>query len=563
MKKVLVLFVILLTMFFFAACAGDEDEDSSENSGNSSENGSSGNENGSSEEKEDGENERPDTDEEPTDGGGIYVSCTPGETMPCYEGPSGTQDVGICKSGVATCVEDGSDWSECVGQVLPDVEICGNGIDENCDGEDMTPENAVDYDGDGFNYCTGDCCETGWESGCFGTDSPERINPDAYEMENDSLDNNCNGQVDEPEAKCDDGLVLAVGDYEGNAVKLAQALGVCTGLISAELSLAGEPVTEQIDTNPEPCKTENGTTSCNYNPQPRPSREKPYYESDYQTFAVENNFGGIMPTDGSAKIAILSTGPWNDPTMNAQVATLAAGDMQTASKLPEDWLNMMPECAAPKAPSCGGTVPQNGLTNQCAGKEIPVGQDPIMLTLKIKAPVNAEAFEFNLFFMSIEYPQTVCKDFNDFFIALLDSTYNEKNPGAEYMNPYDKNLAKDEFGNPVGVDLAPAGLFKACRPDCNNGVNKWHSCVDETELIGTGFEAGNGLAMVACTSGHGGTGWLRVAGNIVPNEEFTLRFALWEQGEVSYGPDHSYDSTIVLDGFKWLPRPGKPGVTPK
>ena len=574
MKKISVLFMILFTAFFFAACAADEeDDDVTGDNGNNGENEGSGSEGGNDSE-ENGDREQTDSDEEPVNQGGIYVTCTPGETRSCYDGPSGTEGVGVCKAGVATCVEDGTDWSECIGQVTPQAEICSNGIDENCDGEDMTPENATDYDGDGYNYCNGDCCETGWETNCRGTDSPERINAGAYEMKDNYVDDNCNGQVDEVE-HCDAGLSLAIGDYAGNAEKLAKAMGVCAGLVSAELSLAGEPITEQIDTNPEPCTTENGTTSCNYNPQPRQSRDMPYYESDYQTFAVTNMFGTAMvPEDGSNMLAVLSTGQWDSPTQNASVATLAAGDMQTASKLPSDWLNMMPGCQVPKAPSCGGQAPQDGLTNQCAGKsesEIPVGQDPIMLTLKMKVPANARAFEFSLFFMSIEYPTTVCStnNYNDFFIALLDSTYNEKNPNAEYKNPHDKNLAKDDGGNPVGVDLAPAGLFKACNPNCNNALtgnlNKWGACENDILLNGTGFGTEGKSGMVGCAEGHGGTGWLRVVGNVEPNEEITLRLALFEQGILTdgYGPDHSWDSTVVLDGFQWLPTPKKPGVSPK
>ena len=572
MKKIWIVLAVLLAMLFFTACGEDDEEGETIVNDDDSSGGNGGNNGGGD---TNGDSEVVDGDVDAPHEGGIYVTCTPGETLPCYEGPSGTEGVGVCKSGIATCVEDGTDWSECVGQVLPGPEICGNGIDENCDGEDMTAENAIDYDNDGYTYCTGDCCETNWDPACSSTDSPERVNPGAFDMRDNYIDDNCNGQVDEVE-HCDAGLSLSIGDYEGNAVKLAKAMGVCAGLISAELSLAGDPITEDIDARPDRCDQPNGEgqTTCTTEKSPRPSREMPYYESDYQTFAVTDHFGGIMPADGSNMVAVLSTGQWNSPTQNEYTATFGAGDMQTASKIPEDWLNMMPGCKVPRAPACGGQAPQDGLTNQCAGKsesEIPVGQDPIMLTLKMKVPANARAFEFNLFFMSIEYPTTVCSDnnFNDFFITLLDSTYNEKNPNAEYQNPYDKNLAKDDFGNPVGVDLAPNGLFKACRPDCTGGIigamtnsiNKWGFCEGEEELIGTGFEAGTGLG--SCQTGHGGTGWLRVVGNVEPNEEVTLRLALWEQGTVSYGPDHSWDSTVVLDGFTWLPSPKKPGVSPR
>jgi len=143
MKKINVLLVILLAMFLFAACASNEDDTDESNNGNDSESNDGGDNNGESNDGgETGDTEITDADQKPSDG--FYVTCTPGETRPCYEGPSGTEGVGICKAGVATCVEDGTDWSECVGQITPQAEICSNGIDENCDGEDMTPENAVE-----------------------------------------------------------------------------------------------------------------------------------------------------------------------------------------------------------------------------------------------------------------------------------------------------------------------------------------------------------------------------------------------------------------------------------
>jgi hypothetical protein len=59
--------------------------------------------------------------------------CSPGDSFDCYEGPPGTLDVGICTAGTRSCV-DGY-LGECVGQVLPrDVEICGNDMDDNCNG---------------------------------------------------------------------------------------------------------------------------------------------------------------------------------------------------------------------------------------------------------------------------------------------------------------------------------------------------------------------------------------------------------------------------------------------
>jgi len=545
----IILFSLVIATVFFSSCVIEEDDETGD-TGNpvSDETGDPKKDN---DVIPDTDNPVPDN-EVPDETGGIITNCTPGEQVECYTGPTGTKDVGICRSGIATCIVDGSGWSNCEGEVLPQPEICGDGIDQDCTGEDMTLENAQDIDGDGYTYCDGDCCEREYE--CFGF-NPAVINPGAYEVPDNGIDDNCNGEIDEI-IICDEGLKLEVDDYEGNAVKLAKAMGICEGLISAELSLAGEPVSENIADNQ--CTEQGGS----WTKIDRMSLPMPYFDNKYQTFAVQPIFGKAMEPLKGNMLAILSTGHWKNPTQNAACATLDAGDMKTSSKVPEDWINRLPNCMIPKAPSCGGVAPQDGLTNTCAGKQIPSVQDPVMLTLKLKVPTNARAFEFQLFFMSIEYPTTVCSsdNYNDFFIALLDSKYNEEFPGSEFQNPWDKNLAKDEFGNPVGVDLAPAGLFKACHPQCGmltNNTNRWGFCENDFLLAGTGFEAKSTLGVC---SGHGGTGWLTTVGNVVPGEEITLRLAIWEQGTVQYGPDHSWDSTVVLDGFRWLPEPEKPGT---
>lgn len=70
-------------------------------------------------------------------GTGLSGPCTPAETETCYGGPEGTQDVGVCKAGSATCGEDGM-WGACNGESLPGLELCAASDDENCDGLDCT-----------------------------------------------------------------------------------------------------------------------------------------------------------------------------------------------------------------------------------------------------------------------------------------------------------------------------------------------------------------------------------------------------------------------------------------
>lgn len=71
--------------------------------------------------------------ESSTDDGG----CEPGEQLPCYEGPPGTEGVGACTSGVATCDDQGV-LGACEGAVYPSFDGCMTPADEDCDGEAPT-----------------------------------------------------------------------------------------------------------------------------------------------------------------------------------------------------------------------------------------------------------------------------------------------------------------------------------------------------------------------------------------------------------------------------------------
>ncbi|MCH9682598.1 MAG: hypothetical protein K0V04_14265 [Deltaproteobacteria bacterium] len=68
-----------------------------------------------------------------TTGMGPVQTCTPGETMPCYDGPARLVGVGACVAGQYVCQPDGQTWSECEGQVLPQPEQCTTLADDDCD----------------------------------------------------------------------------------------------------------------------------------------------------------------------------------------------------------------------------------------------------------------------------------------------------------------------------------------------------------------------------------------------------------------------------------------------
>jgi hypothetical protein len=63
------------------------------------------------------------------------AECTSGATEACYSGPDGVAGVGRCTRGERTCT--GGSWGACTGWVAPaSTEICGNDIDDTCDGRE-------------------------------------------------------------------------------------------------------------------------------------------------------------------------------------------------------------------------------------------------------------------------------------------------------------------------------------------------------------------------------------------------------------------------------------------
>jgi len=94
-------------------------------------------------------------------------TCAIGANRLCYTGPSGTQSVGICRSGTQPCVRgaDGvsTTWGGCINEVRPAAaEVCANGLDDNCNGmvdEGCPPPSTTCPTGQ--PRCGGVCCAAG------------------------------------------------------------------------------------------------------------------------------------------------------------------------------------------------------------------------------------------------------------------------------------------------------------------------------------------------------------------------------------------------------------------
>ena len=437
-------------------------------------------------------------------------ACVPGSQQSCYTGPQGTENVGVCKSGMQTCNAQGTGWGPCMGEVLPGNEICGNGLDDDCD---AVADEDPDDDGDGWTVCGGDCCDVQGPN-CL---NPVLVNPGAFEVDGNSVDDDCDGTIDNPVPACDAGLAT----NSGNPLDYAKAIDLCQfttenppdpkdkiwGVISAELRLAN-----------------GGGTPASV------SR------------SIRDGFGQNITNRFGQRLAVLSTGHAADnfDDSNPTFAQFQIGvDTGTSSAFPPDYQNL------PNAPGCPG--PAGNSAN-----------NPVNLKIRIRVPTNAQSFSVDMFFFSAEYPEYVCTAFNDFFVTLLDST--------GMGNPADKNIAIYDDGNnlwPVGVNILEAanGLFT----QCTNGTisqcgfpSTYNGCTGTSLLNGTGFDIQGATTYSCGYSGRhgGGTGWLKMSGNVTPGETIEIRFIIWDTS------DEIFDSLVLLDNWQWSVQASDPGVTP-
>lgn len=278
---------------------------------------------------------------------------------------------------------------------------------------------------------------------------------------------------------CDGSLAV-----DGDAVAFAKAIGICKGLVSATYA-----------------------NSVNGAGAPNPGQH-----------GILQRFGNeVKPREGAA-LGVLSSGyarEFDGPN--------GATGMFKGPKQP-----MQPGLGSTNALPSGYPKSASGCPSQAGAKVFDVS----VVKLELEVPQNAKGLAFDFDFWSGEWPEYVCTEYNDAFIALLDG----------------ENISFDAQNNPVSVNN---GFFDRCTPNattgCEGNVLKNAACPGGVgELVGTGFDAPGPWCNGAQSTGGGATGWLSSKAPVKPGAHVTLQFVIYDVG------DPNFDSTVLIDNFRWI-----------
>ena len=232
-------------------------------------------------------------------------------------------------------------------------------------------------------------------------------------------------------------------------------------------------------------------------------------------------FGSLQPRHGERLLA-LSTGVARVPgqtdftegcdTFGTGPGVIGSGDDGQPSAPPEGFPKLSPACHV---------MGSDLLYNAAA------------LELRIRVPSNVRALAFDSNFHTYEYPDFVCSEFNDFYVALISPR-----PAGQQ----DGNIVFDSDGNPVSVNFS---FLQVCEPGEHEG--RTFDCPQGPDaLADTGFDAFAQCGPAGAGIPRGSSGWLKTVAPVQPGSIITLRFAIWDSG------DADLDSTVLVDHFRWL-----------
>jgi hypothetical protein len=330
-------------------------------------------------------------------------------------------------------------------------------------------------------------------------------NPLNFDIPGNGCDDDGNGKVDDVPV-CDNGTMPPSNlSAVGTAADMLAALGICQAADSTHWGVVSATYTDG--------HSQTGVGAKNFGQQ-------------HGTLAKFGNV--IVPREGSL-LGVLSSGS----------ATEEDSDNGPLFKGGKDGM----QGAAGILKGNGGDVPSGfpKTSTGCATLSSEVN-DVIDVKVQIKVPANAKGFAFDFNFWSGEWPDYVCTEFNDSFIAYLTS--------AAFNGGKADNISFDTKGNPISVDN---DFFEACTPGVQTGCSGapttgTSTCtLGEAQLAGTGFgqDSPEGTYCDKPSTAGGATSWLTSTAPAQAGETISLEFIIWDTG------DESYDSTVLLDNWVW------------
>lgn len=171
--------------------------------------------------------------------------CFPHARESCYAGPEETRNVGVCRDGIRECSLDGTQWSDCEGEILPNaLEICGNGLDDNCNGSSDencgSPSFSITHDPVSRLEHPHQYRDIFMSGSIISTQTHLTIQPVNEFDENIILDIARVEKDDLPVLPCyEDPERECKGDGEGDATQGLNPDAVVTGAVTAQFSVAG------------------------------------------------------------------------------------------------------------------------------------------------------------------------------------------------------------------------------------------------------------------------------------------------------------------------------------
>ncbi len=444
-----------------------------------------------------------------------------GDGYTMCQGDCDDGDPGIYPGAPEVC--DGLD-SDCDG-VLPWIEQDGDGDgDPSCsDCDDADPSvTSVDGDGDGYSTCDGDC-----------DDGDPATSPGASDAVGDGVDNNCDGidgvDVDQDGYAslqsggddCDDNNgQLTPADNDGDGFSPCD--GDCNDYYADIYPGAYEVPGDGTDNDCDGAVDEPANCDC----PPQGSFAS----------AMDICYGLVGESSGGAPVQynmLTGYGSAIAPQAGCYLFGLHTG--------------VMHEDPAQYGADTGSVTSEWDFTGQGVncGSPPPQGYDTkynlTWLSLTLEVPPNTYSFLIDFMFVSSEYEEWVCTDYNDTFEMYLESTALDpaSYPDRDGDTIPEGNISFDGNGKPITVN---SNFFIV--DDC---ATMWNI----EGFSGQGFGVVPGVSQIPCygaygsTNDAGATGWLTTTAPVTPGETITLKFSIWDEG------DGIYDSVVFIDNFRW------------